>query len=85
MLDGVQERQQEQEEGVGENEPSAEEKTQAAKKRKERHVWVAEGALLRAVPVTTGLSDNQFTELVSGDIKVGQELVTGVQVQQPGT
>ncbi|MCE7960711.1 MAG: efflux RND transporter periplasmic adaptor subunit [Acidobacteria bacterium ACB2] len=84
LLDGVQDREQQQEEGVGENEPSAAEKTLAAKKRKQRHVWVVEGRLLKAIPVTTGLSDNQFTELVTGDLQVGQELVTGVQVQQPG-
>lgn len=84
LLDGVEQRAEEEEEGIGENEPSAEEKTLAAKKRRKRHVWVAEDHWLRAVAVETGLADNQFTELVAGDLKVGQELVTGVQTRQPG-
>lgn len=57
---------------------SAEEKAEARKSRNKRHVWVAEGTLLKAVAVVTGLSDSKFTELVSGDIAVDTKLVTGI-------
>jgi HlyD family secretion protein len=59
--------------------PSAVQKTEAQQKRHRRHVWVVEGDQLKAVEVVTGLSDNQSTELVAGDIEVGQKLVTGVK------
>ena len=41
-------------------------------------------ALVRAVEVTTGLSDSQFTEMVSGTLKKSDVLVTGVQATPVG-
>jgi HlyD family secretion protein len=58
---------------------SATEIAEARKRRHRRHVWVLDGELLRAIPVETGLSDSKFTELVSGEIKDGMKLVTGIQ------
>jgi HlyD family secretion protein len=58
---------------------SADEKAEQARKRKHRHVWVQDGPLLRAVPVTLGLIDNQFAEVVEGDLRDGQALVTGTE------
>jgi HlyD family secretion protein len=58
---------------------SADEKAESRQKRNRRHVWVLDGELLRAIPVVTGLSDSKFTELVSGDVREGQKLVTGIQ------
>jgi HlyD family secretion protein len=58
---------------------SAEEKAEIRRKRNRRHVWVVDGDFLRAVPVETGLSDSTNTELVSGDLKPGDKLVTGIQ------
>ncbi|MDY0170949.1 MAG: hypothetical protein RBS80_30700, partial [Thermoguttaceae bacterium] len=58
---------------------SASEKAEDGRKRSRRHVWVVEDDLLRAVPVTTGLSDYQFTELVEGDLQEGRKLVTRVE------
>ncbi len=49
--------------------------------RKERYVWVIDGDLLKAVKITTGLSDTTATEVVSGDLSVGQSVVTGMQIQ----
>ncbi len=63
---------------------SAIEQAELRKKRGYRHVWVAEGQKLRAIPVTTGLSDGKFTEIVEGDIPVGMELVTGIQPRFQG-
>jgi HlyD family secretion protein len=58
---------------------SAEEKADIRRSRNRRHVWVADGEFLRAVEVVTGLSDSKNTELVSGDLKLGDKLVTGIQ------
>jgi HlyD family secretion protein len=58
---------------------SASEKAEAGKKRSRRHVWVVEDNLLKAVEVTTGLSDNKFTEAVGDGLKEGQKLVTGLE------
>lgn len=46
-----------------------------------RHVWVREGDLLRAIEVETGISDYQHTELVSGEVTSGQELVVGLKAR----
>lgn len=63
---------------------SAVDQAELRKKRGFRHVWVADGQKLRAIPVTTGLSDGKFTEIVEGDIPKGMELVTGIQPRFPG-
>jgi HlyD family secretion protein len=48
--------------------------------RKDRYVWVIDGDLLKAVKITTGLSDKNCTEVVSGDLSVDQAVVTGMQI-----
>jgi HlyD family secretion protein len=58
---------------------SAEEKAELRRRRNRRHVWVVDGEFLRAVEVVTGLSDSKNTELVSGELKDGDKLVTGIQ------
>jgi HlyD family secretion protein len=58
---------------------SAKDRATARNKRSQRHVWVQERYKLRAVEVQTGLSDSQFTELVSGALKKGDKLVIGIQ------
>jgi len=63
----------------GEEKLSAERRTEQAKARAKRVVWVQEGDKVVAVPVTIGLTDGQFAELLSGDIKPGQALVTGTE------
>lgn len=65
------------EEDTEEDRP-ANERVEDAKKRSNRHVWTsdAEGKL-HAIPVTIGLADHEFTELVEGDLKPGQKLVVG--------
>lgn len=63
---------------------SAVERAEVRRKRNIRHVWIAEGDLLRAIPVETGLSDSQFTEMTSGDLKVGDKVVIGVQTPAYG-
>jgi HlyD family secretion protein len=58
---------------------SAVQKVEALHSRNRRHVWVLDGELLSAIQVTTGISDNRYTELVSGDVPEGTELVTGIR------
>jgi HlyD family secretion protein len=38
-------------------------------------VWVLAGGKPKRVPVATGVSDGSFTEIVSGDLKEGQEVL----------
>jgi HlyD family secretion protein len=59
---------------------SASERAVARRKRNLRHVWIVDGLLLRAVAVETGLSDSQFTELISGELESGTRLVIGLQL-----
>jgi HlyD family secretion protein len=58
---------------------SAEQKQEAVTKRNRRHVWVAEGDKLRAVPIVMGISDSRFTEIESGELTEGEQLVTGIK------
>lgn len=73
---------EEEEEQKTDNSLSAMERAEMRKERARRHVWVSDGDHLRAVEVTTGLSDSKFTEMVSGDLKSGDALVTGIQPAQ---
>jgi HlyD family secretion protein len=57
---------------------SAEERSELRRRRSRRHVWMVEGEFLKAVEVVTGISDSQYTEMVSGNLKKGQQLVTGI-------
>jgi HlyD family secretion protein len=52
-------------------------KADQARQRHQRIVWVKDGELLRAVPVTLGLIENQFAQLVAGDLEEDQEIVIG--------
>ncbi len=55
----------------------ASERVAANLKAKKRHVWKLEGEFLRAVEVRVGISDNRYTQLLSGDLDSDTELVTG--------
>ena len=58
---------------------SAVERIIARKERKKRHVWVKEGEKLKAVEINVGMSDFKYTEMESGPLEEGQELVTGLK------
>jgi HlyD family secretion protein len=47
-----------------------------AAKSAQRTVWVERSGNLVAVPVTIGLDDDTFAEIKSGDLKVGEHVVT---------
>ncbi len=42
------------------------------------YTW--DGQKLTEQRIRTGITDGQFTELVSGDVKVGDQLVTGIVI-----
>jgi HlyD family secretion protein len=56
---------------------SVTEKTKARDNR-DRHVWVEDGGYLMPVKVITGISNDKYAELVSGDLVEAQPLVTGM-------
>jgi HlyD family secretion protein len=61
---------------------SAERRAEQARERTKRVVWVAEGDKVVAIPITIGLQDGQYAELVTGDVGPGMELVTGVEGEE---
>ena len=71
----------EDEEGTPESMLSADERAAVRQKRNRRHVWLVEDRFLRATEVVIGLNDNKFTELVSGELKSSQKLVTGTKIR----
>lgn len=79
LIEGKIEEQPKEDEEVSENDLSADERAELRRKRNQRHVWVQEGLHLRAVAVEIGLADGKFTELVKGNLKAGDKLVTGVE------
>jgi HlyD family secretion protein len=51
------------------------EKVKTAVQQKGSGVWILEQGEPKRIPVSTGISDGNYTELVSGNIKDGQELI----------
>jgi HlyD family secretion protein len=47
--------------------------------RRLHHLWVTDGDFLRAVPITTGITDKKYTEIVRGDLTDKDLVVTGVK------
>jgi HlyD family secretion protein len=58
---------------------SALETARSRRGRNRRHVWVIDGGYLKVVRVGTGIGDNRHTQMVSGELTEGQQLVTGIQ------
>ncbi len=78
VLEGASEDDSDDEAAAMDDELSAEQRAKVRQKRNRRHVWVKEGEQLRAIKVVIGLMDAKWSELVSGELKEGQKLVTGV-------
>jgi HlyD family secretion protein len=62
---------------------SASDKAEQARGRQHRVVWIEDGALLKAVPVTLGLIENQYVEILEGDLNEGDKVVTGIETALP--
>jgi HlyD family secretion protein len=78
LLDATEEKDAEPQDSSIASQP-AEQRVSARRNRNRRHVWVKDADHLRAIEVRTGLGDYKYTELVEGDVKPGQKLVTGVK------
>jgi len=63
--------------GTSDVQRSAADQAEARRRRNRRHVWVVDSDYLRAIEVTTGISDRRYTQLVAGDLAEDQELVIG--------
>lgn len=74
----VQKKQDEEESNSLEDKP-IDEVDAARKKAATRHVWILDGEKLRAVEIQIGVDDYQFTEVVAGDLKPGDKVVTGLK------
>jgi HlyD family secretion protein len=61
---------------------SAQEMTSAASKKSHRYVWVWEEPWLKAIPVTIGIRDSQWTEVVEGEISIGDAFVVAKKKKQ---
>jgi HlyD family secretion protein len=72
---------EEDDENLVDNE-SADEKTTAAAKRSHRYVWVWEEPWLRAVPVTIGIRDSKWSEVVEGEISIDDAFVVAKKKKQ---
>jgi HlyD family secretion protein len=54
-------------------------KLTTAQLRNRRHVWVTEGRWLKAIEVTIGISDDQYTEIVSKNLSEGDRVAVGLE------
>ncbi|HMC09842.1 MAG TPA: efflux RND transporter periplasmic adaptor subunit, partial [Pirellulaceae bacterium] len=79
LLEGNQDSKSNADEQITDSVLAANERAEARKKRNRRHVWVREGFKLKAVEVETGISDSYFTEMVTGKLKAGDDLVIGLK------
>lgn len=48
-----------------------------------KHLWVKQGNSLKAVAVKVGVNSGNFTEILSGDIKEGDEVAVGMDTFDP--
>lgn len=48
-------------------------------------VYILESGKLKPVSITTGITDNKVTEVVSGDLKAGDQVVTGIVQGKKGS
>ncbi len=48
-----------------------------------KYLWVKQGNTLKAVAVNVGVNSGNFTEIVSGDIKAGDEVAVGLDSFDP--
>jgi HlyD family secretion protein len=56
----------------------------ARRDRRRATVWVQRGKDVQSIPVTVGLSDGDYTEVIDGpELKVGSEVLTGVNKATP--
>ena len=52
------------------------ERTKAKQPQKGAGIWILENGKPKRVPLTVGISDGNFTELVAGELREGQDVIT---------
>jgi len=57
----------------------APDKETASKKEVKKYVWILEGDLLSPVEIKVGINDSHHTEMISGELKEDQKVVTGIK------
>ena len=65
--------------GGGPTDTSEKNDPTAGRGGKPTYVWVIDGNQVAAVEIVTGLADKRGTEIVSGDLAEGREVITGMQ------
>jgi HlyD family secretion protein len=78
ILEGDDEKPDDRDASAAEVQHSAMEKAEAAKKHNRRHVWVVDGDFLKAVEIVIGINDSKYSEVISGSLKEGLKVVTGL-------
>jgi HlyD family secretion protein len=58
-------------------------KTNHATKGSSQTVWVLREGKPTAIPVTTGVTDGHFTEITSGELQEGTQVISGATVAAP--
>jgi len=61
------------------------EKSKDPAQQKGSAVWILEQGKPKRIPISTGISDGSYTELVSGDIKEGEELIVESLIKAKAT
>jgi HlyD family secretion protein len=84
VLEGIDNQSASKENTAAEGQQSAQERALSRRNRNKRHVWIAENDLLRALEIVTGINDTKDTEVISGELTEGQEVVTGVKLITAG-
>ena len=72
---------QKEDEGNLENKP-LDEKDESRKLGTKRHVWVLDGEKLRAREIHVGVSDYKYRGVISGELKPGDKVVTGLKAKE---
>jgi hypothetical protein len=69
---------------LGQDEPPLDRPETSSKAGRNRQVlvWKFENGRFVAVAVRTGLADEQWTEMVSGDLRTGDRLVTSAAIER---
>jgi HlyD family secretion protein len=57
---------------------SSKKRDDAASGRKQQKVWILKDNKLSAIPVTIGSSNGNVTEILSGDIKSGMDVIVDI-------
>ncbi|MEX0939144.1 MAG: efflux RND transporter periplasmic adaptor subunit [Pirellulales bacterium] len=83
VLDGAEDPDEVETEQATSVDASAADQAEARRANGRRHVWVADGHYVKPIEVEIGISDHRYTQLVSGDLKPEQKLVSGIQAAAP--